>query len=52
MKANEARLAYLASLNQHLGDAFKSIRVFDPDWRRNARKLLQDAHEAQEAKKK
>jgi hypothetical protein len=52
VKANEARLAYLASLNQHLGDAFKSIRVFDPDWRRNARKLLQDAHEAQEAKKK
>lgn len=52
MKANEARLAYLAALDTQLGDAFRSIRVFDPHWRSKAKEILQGLHDAQDQEKK
>lgn len=42
--------AQLAMLDDRLRAAFQSVRALDPDWKRNERQLLSDAHEAQDKK--
>lgn len=49
--AMEERRAKLARLGGYLGEAFRAVRVFDPDWQRNEHESLRALHEAQEKKK-